>query len=280
MLGKTVQNIVNIEFHGSEYTTKSCLEAIARLYRFDVSFKEVFLITAKQRHGFLIYLGCGRVVSIKAGFSSGYHGEGPRGLATALNFFGCLGVCIIECEISDSVLNRLNASALTHKDIAKIQASRVVPPNRWRDYVNDFQLDSPPQSAQFRDQFPYDVPIRLIDLRILDLALELASNPDTALLSAYRRLEGQVRDRCGLDGEHGATLFAKAFQRKDALLHWPSISPSENEGRASLFTGVYKAFRNRRAHHELSSRTDEVLREFMLINELYRLEDSAVLKGK
>ena len=224
-----------IEYHGSERTTASCLEAIARLYQVDVPFEKVLLVTARQRHGFLIYLEFERVVGIKAGFTSGYPGEGPRGLATALRFFDHLDVHVSEHEISDSILNRLNASALTAADIAKIQASAVVPANRWRDYEHQFHLDRQHREVEFREQFPYEIPLRVVDLRILDLALQLAVNPDAVLLSAYRRLEGVVRDRCGLDGEHGAALFAKAFQRKDALLHWPEIGPAENEGRALLF---------------------------------------------
>ena len=267
-----------IEYHGSECTTQSCLNAIARLYQPAVSIERVELLTANSRHAFLVYFESPRIVAIKCGFTSGYNGEGPRGLATALRFFDRLDVPISEIAVADAFLDRVNNSSLIEADLEKVAKYHANLGPSWREYMDFCDPGEGLRELEFQNQFSYEVPLRVVDRRILDLALELPVNPDSVLMSAYRRLENIVRERCGLDAEHGAVLFAKAFQRADAPLHWPEVGGSENEGRAALFSSVYKAFRNPRAHHELSNHPGDCLREFLLINELFRLEASAKMQ--
>ncbi|MFH7326452.1 TIGR02391 family protein [Desulfurivibrio sp. C05AmB] len=267
--------LAGIEYHGKEGITQSCLAAIVRLYQSKASFERVRLLSADERHGFLVYIEFDRIVGIKSGFASGYPGEGPRGLATALRFFDKLDIPITEYAVPSSLLERLDVSALTLADLKKIDQSRPVLGNRWRDYMYPFYLDDNARDIEFQKQFEYEVPMRLIDIRILDLAISLPNSPDAALFSGYRRLEDTFRKRCGFEGEHGARLFAKAFQGKEAALHWPGLDQGENEGRACLFTSVYRAFRNSRAHKEQEHTTDHYLREFLLLNELFRLESTA-----
>jgi hypothetical protein len=42
-----------------------------------------------------------------------------------------------------------------------------------------------------------------------------------------------------------------------------------------LFTGAFMAYRNRRAHRELRDDRDGQLREFLLLNQLYVLENES-----
>ncbi|NQY26252.1 MAG: hypothetical protein HRT92_03645 [Piscirickettsiaceae bacterium] len=87
-----------------------------------------------------------------------------------------------------------------------------------------------------------------------------------------------VRDRVGLDGLAGHKWFSKAFHGDDSPIHWPKINAAETNGRISLFTGTYIAYRNKRAHHEQTYDLEKAVREFLLLNELYVLESSAVIR--
>ena len=75
--------------------------------------------------------------------------------------------------------------------------------------------------------------------------------------------------------ESGGKLFSKAFLASDAPLTWDVPDESEIKGRATLFTATFSAFRNARMHRELRQGTEETLREFLLVNELFSLERSA-----
>ena len=140
---------------------------------------------------------------------------------------------------------------------------------RWHDYIYG-------NTVNLRQEFPETIPFQLIEPRLIDLALEFQDDPDKAIITAYRRLEDIVRDRSRLTGESSAKLFSKAFQGDAPLLMWPGIETSEQQGRVSLFTGTYMAFRNRRAHREPEPDRSGALQEFLLINHLFKLEAEAV----
>ena len=109
----------------------------------------------------------------------------------------------------------------------------------------------------------------------MDLAIDLKNNPDFNLMTCYRRLEDIIRRRTRLDGESGAKLFSLAFLTNDAPLHWPDLPETEVRGRANLFGSMYMAYRNSRAHKESETTTEEAIREFLLINHLFFLENDA-----
>lgn len=92
-------------------------------------------------------------------------------------------------------------------------------------------------------------------------------------------VEGLVRGRhIELAGLSAAKLFSKAYQGENALLEWPDVEKSEAEGRASLFIGVFKSYRNKRAHHEEDTDLKSAVREFLLLNELFLLESTTKLR--
>jgi hypothetical protein len=91
------------------------------------------------------------------------------------------------------------------------------------------------------------------------------------------RLEDIVRARTGLS-ESNTKLFSRAFGGKAPLLTWPVLDENEHSGRLNLFTGVYMAYRNPRAHQEKPQ--SERLAEFLLLNQLFRLEEEAVEGSK
>lgn len=110
----------------------------------------------------------------------------------------------------------------------------------------------------------------------MDLAITFWNSPDAQLFTAYRRLEDRIRERLGI-GEIGAKLCSTAFY-PPGRLYWPGIENGEQVGRANLFIGAFTAYRNPRAHRQLKEPPASQLTEFLLVNQLYRLEGEAVIR--
>lgn len=201
--------------------------------------------------------------------------EGPRGLATALRLLQRHNVEVEEYRVDQSFMDRLAASCLLRSDIDMIEGQTPVRPRRWYDYVYERGQDLDAEAKGLSRHYALTIPFILIDERIMDLAVRFHENEDTAIISAYRRLEDVFRKRTGLTGE-GSKLFAKAFLTEEPLLRWDVPDEGESKGRANLFTAAYMAFRNARVHREIDEGSETALREFLLVNDLYRLEAEAM----
>jgi hypothetical protein len=174
------------------------------------------------------------------------------------------------------VLQDVNRSCLRAKDLDELLQLEPLRPLRWYDYVYAVSETTRPDFAVLRRALPSVLPLGVIDGRLGDLVLRFRDDPDDALHKGYRRLEQLVSQRIGVDGEAAGRLFPKAFGGSAAALHWPDLAPGEQDGRASLFVSVYRAFRNRRAHQEHPVSEEQAVREFLLLNELFRLEAESV----
>lgn len=288
MVNKKVElsKLAAIEYHGADGVTQHCLDAIVRLIQFGDRIEKAWLLSGEseqwncRHHAFILSINYGDLVAIKPGFSSGYGGEGPGGLSKALQLLNRHKVEIEEHEIKPEMMERLSYGALLSSDIEAIQTSRPIRPNRFSDYIffdSDRRKIYSEQNLNFL--FPPVVPLSIIDTRILDLALSLEEHPDASLLTGYKRLEGLVRGRhIELAGLSAAKLFSKAYQGDNALLEWPNVEKPEAEGRASLFIGVFKSYRNKRVHHEEDTDLKSAIREFLLLNELFLLESTTRLR--
>jgi len=221
----------------------------------------------------------GDPVAVKSGFASGYSGEGPRCFSYVLQILDSHGAEIIEHDVEHSLLDKIDYSALTRSDLERVENMSPVRPTRWHDYVfhDDFKKAS--EGTLWHEEFPAVIPFALIDARIMDLALGFWNSPDNSLLVGYRRLEDIVRERTAIE-QHGTKLFSQAFNPGDGALTWEHVDEGERAGRMQLFTGTYGAHRNRRAHKELRTRSEELLGEFLLLNHLYCLERDAVEREK
>lgn len=275
-----LKKLAAIQYLGSAGVTSHCVSAVAKLIHFGDKINSAKLLSFHREysgvHGFILDINFGVEVAIKPGFSSGYPGEGPRGLSTVLQLLSRHGSEIEEFEVGGEVLERLDHSCLLRADIDSLLDERAIRPQRWHGYVYEFRSLHTYDNELLQGVFPVVVPFELIDLRLMDLALKFELEPDASINTAYRRLEDFVRCRSNLSAESGSRLFSKAFQSDKSVLYWEDRDGGEHNGKASLFTSVFNAYRNKRAHRELNSSLHELMREFLLINELYLLENKSV----
>ncbi len=266
-----------IEYHGTSGITEECLQAISRIISFGGKIREARLLTYKydrvSHHAFLLCLNEYTTIMVRPGFTSGYKGEGPEGLSTALKMLIRHGAEVEEYVIDASIYQRIETGVLLSRDLEKIGHARPVRPLRIYEYIDESRFNGEYRNDRLKEYFPALVNFGLLDDRLIDLALNFDINPGHAIDAAYKRLEQIIRDRIG-GSDTARKLLARAFQGKDAALTW-GVDSGESEGRANLFIGAYLAYRNPRAHREVETDRSSEIREFMLVNELYLLEASA-----
>lgn len=276
-----MNNSLTLEYRGQRGVSSCCLDVIVGLIQTGRRIDRVRLLSAPGGghgvHAFLIDYE-GERVAVRSGLSSGYPGEGPRTLSTALALLDRHGHEMEEIGIDSRVMQRLNDAALTAKDLLKIEASRSSVWNRY-DYLYDQHLPGRKNTSLWSDHFPCVLPFAAIEPDVIDLALDFWAEPDARLLTGYRRLEDRVRTLAGLH-EHGVKLFQKVFLNDPPCLKWDVRDKSEQVGRAQLFVGAYMGFRNPRAHREpgedwSKGQQSGLLNEFMLLNHLFRLAQEA-----
>lgn len=273
------RDLAGIQYIGLTGITSSCITAITRLINGGEFIRNAHLITCGADHAFLLITEREEVIAVKAGFSSGYSGEGPSGLATALMLLYRHKVEIEEYIVEPPFLERLEYSCLLQDDLNTIENQIPVRPRKWYDYVYERGKSLELHGRGLSHHYPLTLPFGLIDERIIDLAVSFYENEDAAIIAAYRRLEDILRDRTGLAGE-GTRLFSRAFIADDSPLRWDVPDEGEAKGRGNIFIATYMAFRNARVHRELSFDSDAMLREFLLVNELYRLEAESMTESE
>jgi hypothetical protein len=266
--------LAGIQYCGIPGASRDCQDSVVRLLQFGDKITRARILSCSNRHCLLLTVNTGDLIAIKSGFSSGYGGEGPRRFSYVLELMNTHDVEIDECEVDETLVERLDRSSLMTSDIEKLDKRKPILPSRWYDYVLEKHYDRA-RSGTLWDEFPRVIPFAIIDSRISDLAISFWEAPDDRLLKAYRRLEDIVRERTGIN-EHGAKLFSQAFSGSTPILRWKDIDDGERTGRVNIFTGAYMAHRNPRAHRELKSHSGEQLAEFLILNHLYLLERRAI----
>jgi hypothetical protein len=269
------EELAGIEYVGREGITQPCQDAILRLLQFGDKIEKIRVLSCNGEHGFLITVSPNDLVAVKAGFGSGYKGEGSRRFSYIFSLLCAfdLDTKTEEYEVKKGVMDRLNKSALTIGDLDEIQTTRPIRPVRfYNDYLWEEHYKDKDEPWK---EFPPVIPFAIVDDRIRDLATSFWNDPDKKLMDGYRRLEDILRDQTGLK-DVGSTLFNKIFL-KEKLLIWKGIDAGECVGRAQLFVGAYQAYRNPRAHHEDKHHDYEQLSEFLLLNHLFKLQKEATL---
>lgn len=278
-----ISKVAGIEYHGSSGITQSSIDAIVNIINSGEQIKSAWILSwfdgSIGEHSFLLSIFPARQVLIKTGFTSGYSGEGPSGLSAALKILQLHSVEIEEYDIDRAVKQRIEAGCLLSSDLDRLEKSRPIRPTRFYDYI--LRQPNSPRETDVRDVqqcFPAAINLGLLDERLVELAISLLKSPDSAINTAFRRLEDIVRDRICIYDKSGSHLFKKAFEGDKSLLHWNDLDGGEQAGKAGLFVAVFLAYRNPRAHREILCNPREAVREFMLINQLYLLEASAVAR--
>ncbi|MCC2963458.1 TIGR02391 family protein [Massilia sp. IC2-278] len=274
-----INALAGIEYIGLHGITSACVTAVTSLINNGACIEHARLLTCGADHAFLLDIEFERSLAVKAGFASGYRGEAPGGLSDILQILELHRVDIEEYVVSPPLMDRLNSSCLLRADLDLIYELRAVRPQRWHYYINDNDEHWQGMSHRLARRYPSSIPFSLIDPRIHDLVADFFLNPDNALGRAYRRLEEIIRKRTGIVAE-GQRLFSAAFQVDSSPLTWDVPDTNEAKGRAQLFIGVFAAFRNARAHREIDTGESSELRELLLVNELYRLEDEALTRDE
>lgn len=268
------ENYYHVEYWGNQGITQTCLMSLCNLIQTHSDLTYALLLTNEQTHAFIIKDENESFYVIRSGFTSGYMGEGPRGLATALTLLKRHEIETEEILVSSKILRKANNSTLNDSEIGLLFKQEIIRPIRLHDYIYPFTKEVADTHKRKR-YYPLELPYSILDDRIFDLALLFKQDPDSALLKAYKRLEDIVRDRTDLT-EHSSKLFSQSFQGDNSLLTWNVPDIGEIKGRTNLFTGTYMAFRNARAHRESTENYAQMFREFLLVNELYLLESEAI----
>lgn len=286
MAAEGSDDLAGIEYHGTAGVTADCIDAIQRLLLWGCPLKSATLLTVSgnpvSEHAFLLADEYGGLVAVKSGFTSGYGGEGPKGLSRILGLLDWHRIALEEIEVEPPFLKRLDLSALTDRDLKWFLEARPKRPSNLWDHINDDDFFERSESNPWR-RSPSILPLSLIDGRLATIARDFHNDPDAAISKAYRKLETIVRKRISKGDENvdvtGSKLFAKAFHSEEAKLIWPGLAKGECQGRANLFTGAFLAHRNARAHRESVENIDACISEFLLLNHLYQLERQAKPSG-
>lgn len=263
------------DYLGESGVTETCLYSLCNLIQTNADLSYALLLTNDQYHALILKDQSNGYYIIRSGFTSGYPGEGPKGLAEALTILNKYQIDTEEILVTSKLMSKLNNASLSDQEIDFIFREKIVRPIRLHDYIYPFENEVN-QASNLKRYYPLELPYSIIDDRIFDLALLFKQDPDSALTKAYKRLEDIVRKRTGIN-EHSTKLFAHVFQGENAPLTWDVPDNAEIKGRVNLFTGAYMAFRNARAHREKDENLIHQYREFLLINELYLLEQEAIL---
>lgn len=201
-----------IQYHGIPGATKPCVEAVVRLVQSRTTIKTARILSCKNEfttdHALLLTDDLEDQYFIKAGFSSGYGGEGPKGFSFVLALLDHHGAEIDECEIAEDMLERSHLSGLTASDLRRLRDAEGRFP-RFSKYAGEKDFERQIDGTLWRN-LPPVIPLAIIDPRLADLALNFWEGPDDALRTGFARLEDVVRKRTGLTN-YGDDLFTHAF---------------------------------------------------------------------
>lgn len=216
----------SLEYHGSAGATMHCAEAVERLLHSGPTLEMALVLThrrpEKGSHALLITNIYGDQIVVKAGFTSGYGGAGPKGFSATLALLEWHGVPLDEVIVEEQLLDRLDAAALTIGDLEAIAtAPRVKPPALW-DYILDSDYPSERENP-WRRREPA-VPLAVIDDRLAPAARDFWDDPDGKLMKAHRQLEVAVREKAQITIEEAAkgpaATYRLAFNGDKPRLMW------------------------------------------------------------
>lgn len=266
-----------IQYLGRPYT-QDCIEAIAMIIQFEAQIESAIVLTYDQTHCFLVKT-YRHLYLIRFGFRSDYISEGYKGFVKALNLLRRHEIEIKEVVITQKLFETINRNALTDSDIELILNNPNIRTNTIYNYINNLEVIFK-EPLNIDRYYPSELPLNLIDPRILDLALKFRDDADSAIMKAYTRLEDIVRAKID-SKKFSASLMDDSFcsdlkKNKLSPFKWESENEDSSTAIGRLFVNTFKAYRNQRAHSEVDKSISQLHREFLLINELYLLESESI----
>lgn len=138
---KKKNQLVGMQYLGMSGISKECQDAVMRLLQYGDSVTDVRILTCSNTHCLMLTVNVGDRIAIKSGFGSGYLGTGSHTFSYVLQLLEAHGAEIEEYEVDHDFIERLDMSALTTEDIAKLDTARPVLPSRWHDYIFEEDWD-------------------------------------------------------------------------------------------------------------------------------------------
>lgn len=268
------QGSEKIQYLGTCYT-QDCLEALGFILQTQQNIEKAILLSNKQYHAFLIISERNTYV-VRSGFTSGYMGEGPKGLASSLQLLLKHQIDIEEVNISEKLMKKVNKALILESDVKHILESKFVRPLRIHEYI--YTIYETLEYQQINDRhYPIELSYHLIDPRIFDLALKFKEEPNNAIMTAYARLEDILRHKTKTD-LFSSNLLKTAFisDKHKSMYKWNVDNEEVSNAIGRLFTHIFTVYRNECAHGEINKQYKMQIREFILINELYLLENESI----
>lgn len=238
------------------------------------------LITRRQpstnvtEHAFIFWKWLlGSPVVVPAGFSSGYSGEGPRGLALALLMVIAKDITVHEIEVDQGLFTRLNENALTEQDIIYLRdkgSEHVASHN----YIDDALTDRDAMRLSVQKYAPYRIQAKprirweWLDAEIAEKCEMLAppslkptglyTSPPTlapCLREAFIILKSRLVDKFDVsDSFDGEQLVNKIFGKSTGILASQALDDAAIKDMAAmrdLLAGLFKVFRHKYAHNDV-----------------------------
>ena len=107
------ENYYHIDYLGEAGITEKCLFSLHNLIQTHADLSYALLFTSEKSHAFILKDATENYYIIRAGFTSGYPGEGPKGLAKALYLLKKHRIETEEILVPTKLLNRLNRLCCT-----------------------------------------------------------------------------------------------------------------------------------------------------------------------
>ena len=266
-----------IQYLGTRYT-QDCIEAIALVLQIEEQVETALVLTYDHNHCFLIK-GYRSLYLIRNGFRSDHISEGYKGFVKALKLLQTHQVEIKELIVTLKEFEIIKQNSLSDNHIDTFLNNPSSRTNTIYEYISnlDYMLDKPLKTDNY---YPSELPLALIDARIVDLALKFNSDADSSIMKAYTRLEDIIRKK--IDSQKfSSSLMEEAFcsdlkKNRLSAFKWEVENEEASTAIGRLFANTFKAYRNQRAHSEVNKSFKQLQREFLLINELYLLENESI----
>lgn len=136
-----IKDLAGIEYYGTSGITACCLRALTMAIQAGDKIEKAYLLSdfdtksSCGTHCFLLFTEFSDPIAIKSGFASGYGGEGPRGLSSALQILIRHNIDIEEYAVDKSLIERVDRSCLTQADLNMLEKQCPVQPTRYYDFI-------------------------------------------------------------------------------------------------------------------------------------------------